>query len=176
MPKINIAARGDLKLCELGIASSQPSCSMRGHMARILAAAVLLANATLALVPARASMRTRLAPVASMPEGLAAWDCDDLLWTQIPPGATRDLERYAAEGKEELGQNRLRTMREVVGFVDAAADAPWEVKAWDAGVIAWEADQEAAAKAAAKAAQMAAGKAKREAAAAAKAAAEAAAA
>ena len=114
-----------------------------------------------------------------MPEGLAAWGCDDLLWTQIPPGATRDLERYAAEGKEELGQNRLRTMREVVSFVDAADDAPWEVKAWDTGVIAWEADQavqEAEAKAAAKEAQMAAGKAKREAAAAAKAAAEAAAA
>lgn len=149
-------------------------------MARILAAAVLLAKATLALVPARrASMRPRLAPVASMPEGLAAWGCDDLLWTQIPPGATRDLERYAAEGKEELGQNRLRTMREVVSFVDAADDAPWEVKAWDTGVIAWEADQavqEAEAKAAAKEAQMAAGKAKREAAAAAKAAAEAAAA
>ena len=112
-----------------------------------------------------------------MPEGLAAWGCDDLLWSQIPPGAKRDLTRFARDGVEDLARNRLQTMREVVSFVDAADDAPWEKGPWDTAVITWEADQahqEAEAKARAKAEKAAAAKAKREAAAAAKAAAEAA--
>merc|ERR1719247_982165 len=105
-------------------------------------------------------------PGNSLPEGLAAWGCDDLLWSQIPFGAKRDLIRFAREGKEELGRSRLQTMREVVGFVDAADDAPWEKGPWDTAVIAWEADQarqEAEAKAAAKAAKAAAEKAEPEA-------------
>ena len=112
-----------------------------------------------------------------MPDGLEAWGCDDLLWTQIPPGAKRDLTRFARDGVEDLARNRLQTMREVVSFVDAADDAPWEKGPWDTAVITWEADQahqEAEAKARAKAEKAAAAKAKREAAAAAKAAAEAA--
>ena len=146
-------------------------------MHRNLACAVLLAHAH-AFMPARHLSRPRLAPVvASMPDGLEAWGCDDLLWTQIPPGARRDLTRFARDGVEDLARNRLQTMREVVGFVDAADDAPWEKGPWDTAVITWEADQahqEAEAKARAKAEKAAAAKAKREAAAAAKAAAEAA--
>ena len=147
-------------------------------MHHFLACAVLLAQAALGLVPARHLARPRLAPVvASMPDGLEAWGCDDLLWTQIPPGAKRDLTRFARDGVEDLARNRLQTMREVVSFVDAADDAPWEKGPWDTAVITWEADQahqEAEAKARAKAEKAAAAKAKREAAAAAKAAAEAA--
>merc|ERR1719506_1174536 len=125
----------------------------------------------------KAAAEAKAAAVAdkSAPEGLAAWGCDDMLWAQMPLGAKRELTRFARDGKEELARNRLQTMREVVGFVDAADDAPWEKGPWDTAVIAWEADQarqEAEAKAAAKAAKAAAAKAKREAAAAAKAAAE----
>ena len=149
----------------------------RSIMHRILACAVLLAHAH-AFMPARHLSRPRLAPVvASMPDGLEAWGCDDVLWTQIPPGARRDLTRFARVGEEQLARNRLQTMREVISFVDAAADAPWEKAPWDTAVITWEADQahqEAERKAAEKAAKAAAAKAKREAAAAAKAAAEAA--
>ena len=137
--------------------------------------ALLVAHAH-ALIPARQLTRPR-AIVASMPDGLEAWGCDDLLWTQIPPGAKRDLTRFARDGVEDLARNRLQTMREVVSFVDAADDAPWEKGPWDTAVITWEADQahqEAEAKAKAKAEKAAAAKAKREAAAAAKAAAEAA--
>ena len=111
------------------------------------------------------------------------------LWTQIPPGACPgcggDLTRQAGAKRdgpgarsmvEDLARNRLQTMREVISFVDAADDAPWEKGPWDTAVITWEADQahqEAERKAAEKAAKAAAAKAKREAAAAAKAAAEA---
>ena len=154
-------------------------------MHRYLACAVLLAQTALGLVPTRHLSRPRiapvaslrLAPVASMPDGLEAWGCDDLLWSQIPPGAKRDLTRFARDGVEDLARNRLQTMREVISFVDAADDAPWEKGPWDTAVITWEADQahqEAEAKAKAKAEKAAAAKAKREAAAAAKAAAEAA--
>ena len=154
-------------------------------MHRYLACAALLAQTALGLVPTRHLSRPRiapvaslrLAPVASMPDGLEAWGCDDVLWTQIPPGARRDLTRFARVGEEQLARNRLQTMREVISFVDAAADAPWEKAPWDTAVITWEADQahqEAERKAAEKAAKAAAAKAKREAAAAAKAAAEAA--
>ena len=142
-----------------------------------IACAALLAQTALGLVPTRPLSRPRLAPVASMPDGLEAWGCDDLLWSQIPPGAKRDLTRFARDGVEDLARNRLQTMREVVSFVDAADDAPWEKGPWDTAVITWEADQahqEAEAKARAKAEKAAAAKAKREAAAAAKAAAEAA--
>ena len=146
-------------------------------MHRYLACAVLLAQTALGLVPTRHLARPRLAPVvASMPDGLEAWGCDDVLWTQIPPGAKRDLTRFARDGEEQLARNRLQTMREVISFVDAADDAPWEKGPWDTAVITWEADQahqEAERKAAEKAAKAAAAKAKREAAAAAKAAAEA---
>ena len=146
-------------------------------MYRYLACAVLLAQTALGLVPTRHLARPRLAPVvASMPDGLEAWGCDDVLWTQIPPGAKRDLTRFARDGVEDLARNRLQTMREVISFVDAADDAPWEKGPWDTAVITWEADQahqEAERKAAEKAAKAAAAKAKREAAAAAKAAAEA---
>ena len=76
-----------------------------------------------------------------MPGGLEAWGCDDLLWTQIPPGARRDLTRFARDGEEQLARNRLQTMREVISFVDAADDAPWEKGPWDTAVITWEADQ-----------------------------------
>ena len=111
-------------------------------MHRYLACAVLLAQTALGLVPARHLARPRLAPVvASMPDGLEAWGCDDLLWTQIPPGAKRDLTRFARDGVEDLARNRLQTMREVVAFVDAADDAPWEKGPWDTAVITWEADQ-----------------------------------
>ena len=72
-----------------------------------------------------------------MPDGLEAWGCDDLLWTQIPPGAKRDLTRFARDGVEELARNRLQTMREVISFVDAADDAPWEKGPWDTAVITW---------------------------------------
>ena len=144
-------------------------------MHRTLACAVLLAHAH-AFIPARHLARQNTL-VASMPDGLEAWGCDDLLWTQIPPGAQRDLTPFARDGEEQLARNRLQTMREVIGFVDAADDAPWEKGPWDTAVITWEADQahqEAERKAAEKAAKAAAAKAKREAAAAAKAAAEAA--
>ena len=66
---------------------------------------------------------------------------DELLWTQIPPGAKRDLTRFARDGVEDLARNRLQTMREVVAFVDAADDAPWEKGPWGTAVITWEADQ-----------------------------------
>ena len=148
----------------------------RSIMHRTLACAVLLAHAH-AFIPARHLARQKNTLVASMPDGLEAWGCDDLLWTQIPPGARRDLTRFARDGEEQLARNRLQTMREVISFVDAAADAPWEKAPWDTAVITWEADQahqEAERKAAEKAAKAAAAKAKREAAAAAKAAAEAA--
>ena len=147
----------------------------RSIMHRTLACAVLLAHAH-AFIPARHLARQKNTLVASMPDGLEAWGCDDLLWTQIPPGAQRDLTRFARDGEEQLARNRLQTMREVIGFVDAADDAPWEKGPWDTAVITWEADQahqEAERKAAEKAAKAAAAKAKREAAAAAKAAAEA---
>ena len=143
----------------------------RSILHRTLACAVLLAHAH-AFIPARHLARQKNTLVASMPDGLEAWGCDDVLWTQIPPGARRDLTRFARVGEEQLARNRLQTMREVISFVDAAADAPWEKAPWDTAVITWEADQahqEAERKAAEKAA-----KAKREAAAAAKAAAEAA--
>ena len=148
----------------------------RSIMHRTLACAVLLAHAH-AFIPARHLARQKNTLVASMPDGLEAWGCDDVLWTQIPPGARRDLTRFARVGEEQLARNRLQTMREVISFVDAAADAPWEKAPWDTAVITWEADQahqEAERKAAEKAAKAAAAKAKREAAAAAKAAAEAA--
>ena len=148
----------------------------RSIMHRTLACAVLLAHAH-AFIPARHLARQKNTLVASMPDGLEAWGCDDVLWTQIPPGARRDLTRFARVGEEQLARNRLQTMREVISFVDAAADAPWEKAPWDTAVITWEADQahqEAEAKAAAKAEKAAAAKAKREAAAGAKAAAEAA--
>ena len=138
--------------------------------------ALLVAHAH-AFIPARHLARQKSTLVASMPDGLEAWGCDDLLWSQIPPGAKRDLTRFARDGVEDLARNRLQTMREVVSFVDAADDAPWEKGPWDTAVITWEADQahqEAEAKARAKAEKAAAAKAKREAAAAAKAAAEAA--
>ena len=93
-----------------------------------------------------------------------------------PARRERDLTRFARDGVEDLARNRLQTMREVISFVDAADDAPWEKGPWDTAVITWEADQahqEAERKAAEKAAKAAAAKAKREAAAAAKAAAEA---
>ena len=92
-------------------------------MHRYLACAVLLAQTALGLVPTRHLARQKNTLVASMPDGLEAWGCDDLLWTQIPPGAKRDLTRFARDGVEDLARNRLQTMREVVAFVDAADDA-----------------------------------------------------
>ena len=109
-------------------------------MHRTLVCAVLLAHAH-AFIPARHLARQKNTLVASMPDGLEAWGCDDLLWTQIPPGARRDLTRFARDGEEQLARNRLQTMREVISFVDAADDAPWEKGPWDTAVITWEADQ-----------------------------------
>ena len=58
---------------------------------------MLLAHAH-AFIPARHLARQKNTLVASMPDGLEAWGCDDLLWTQIPPGAKRVKSRFAPGG------------------------------------------------------------------------------
>ena len=61
---------------------------------------MLLAHAH-AFIQARHLARQKNTLVASMPDGLEAWGCDDVLWTQIPPGARRDLTRFARVGEEQ---------------------------------------------------------------------------
>lgn len=116
----------------------------------------------------RAMVIRPAAAAAAMPAQLSEWGCDDALWAGCPPGAQRDLERYARTGKEDLSRRRMATVLEIRQFTDAPS-AAWEKSAWDKAVRAWEADQamklaEArAAEKAEKAARMAEAKAKREA-------------
>ena len=107
-----------------------------------------------------------------MPEALADWGCDAGIWKLMPPGARRDLTRFGLTGAEELGRNRITTMKEIAAIAYNGQDT-WEKEVWEKGVATWEAEATAkleAEKKAAKEAKRAAAKAKREAEAAAKAA------
>ena len=109
---------------------------------------------------------------AGPPAALLEYGCDDALWASIPPGAVRDLSRYARDGQDEMMRQRIVTMREVMEFSDAAPGA-FDRSSWDRAVQSWEAEEarkEAEEKAVLKAAKGAAAKAMREAKAAAEAA------
>ena len=106
--------------------------------------------------------------ITAMPGCLAQWaSCDEKLWSVMPPGARRDLTRFARDGKDDLARRRIATIREIAELAyDLDADAVWDRKAWEQAVTAWEAAVAAAAAAeaaAAKAAKAAKVKAAREA-------------
>ena len=148
-------------------AAAPSSCASMLALASALYPLCLLVNA-----PHSAhSVRTRgafLMARADMPEQLAEWGCDVTLWSAMPPGACRDLARFAATNKEELAKQRLETMREIMTVSNfeqqVFTEDSWP--SWNKAVSTWEAKKaadEAAAKQAAKDAKKAAAKAKREA-------------
>lgn len=53
-----------------------------------------------------------------MPEQLAEWGMESALWNLIPKGAIRDLRRFALDDKEEMGRNRIATMKEIAAVLD----------------------------------------------------------
>ena len=159
----------------------RPRCTSSDLVAQtngvLMLAPLLVAAAGLVLQPAPI-MRARGASmvVVDMPEQLSDWECDATLWNRLPPGARRDLTRFALSGKEELARRRITTMREIAGIAQELEPSDtWEKDSWYKAVTTWEeneAAKEAAAKAAAKAAKQAKAKAEREAKAAAAAAAK----
>ena len=90
--------------------------------------------------------------------------CDEALWQLIPPGAIRDLRRYAESGETALATARIATMREVASYLSDDAGPEFAREPWDAAVASWEANEavkEAEAIKAAKAAKLAAAKARK---------------
>ena len=83
------------------------------------------------------------AEAMEMPEALPDMGCDIELWNKMPPGAQRDLGRFCRTGKDDLARNRVETMKDILPFVKTPEDGLWEMKAWEKGVSAWEANEEA---------------------------------
>ena len=75
--------------------------------------------------------------VAEMPEQLTEWGCDDALWKRMPPGARRDLTRFALSGNEDLGRGRIATMKEIAEIAyEMEPSATWERATWEKAVAA----------------------------------------
>lgn len=83
------------------------------------------------------------AEATAMPQALTEMGYDLELWNKMPPGAQRDLGRFCRTGKDDLARNRVETMKDILPFVKTPEDGLWEVKAWEKGVSAWEANEEA---------------------------------
>ena len=112
-----------------------PALSFVAPPSRNNAAVVVVRSATVAVSAA-----------SEMPDALADWGCDAELWKMIPFGSNRDLERYARTGKEELGRNRIATLREISTFLDDDNRKPGAVvepETWFTAQKAWEASETA---------------------------------
>ena len=108
---------------------------------------ISLATSLLVLLAASTSRVEAFAAThltATVPPELESWcGCDEAAWQSFPPGARRDLLRFAKNGNDQLASFRVATMREVLDFVysdgGGAPGEPWEKEKWDKGVAAWEA-------------------------------------